>query len=58
MATYNILQDNAPYYTIEVLVDGAAYVQTIISEKTGAALTKVLDAYANDYAAALSEVAE
>lgn len=56
MATYDILADNKPYYTVKVMFDGQEFVQTIYSENAGKDLSDQIQAYANEYEAATNEL--
>ena len=49
MATFEILADNNPYYTIKVCFDGQEFVQTIYSETKGVDLFKKMQDYADEY---------
>jgi hypothetical protein len=49
MATFHILADNKPYYTIKVLFDDKEFIQTIYSEKSGDDLAEQMQVYADDY---------
>jgi hypothetical protein len=51
MATFEIIETNTPYYRIRVEFQGNQFEQTIISSKTGAALTTQLQEYADKYEA-------
>ncbi len=55
MATFKIIshEEDSIYYTIVVTVNGVEYTQTIISNKTGAALETFLQSYADDYQAGI-----
>jgi hypothetical protein len=52
MATVTIIQSAAPYYTVLVEFAGQQFNQTLVSAKTGAALTKQIQDYADEYEAA------
>ena len=52
MATYNVLADEAPYYTIKVEFNGYEFEQRIVSPLKGAELDAMLQGYADDYEAA------
>lgn len=51
MATFEIIETNKPYYRIRVEFQGNQFEQTIVSLKTGAALTAQLQDYADQYEA-------
>ncbi len=58
MAEIEIISNDGVYYTVRVTVNGSEYIQTIISDKTGAALTAFLKAYAADYQTGIDEQQE
>jgi hypothetical protein len=49
MATFTILNDSAPYYTIRVEFGPYSFDQMIISSLTGPALDAFLQSYADEY---------
>lgn len=49
MATYTILVDNAPYYTIRVEFGDHSFDQLLISSLTGPALAAFFQSYADEY---------
>jgi hypothetical protein len=51
-----ILENNAPYYTIEFFVDDVQYMQTIISELEDQPLLDFITDYINNYAEQLEEL--
>ena len=51
-----ILENNAPYYTIEFFVDDVQYTQTIISELEDQPLLDFITDYINNYAEQLEEL--
>jgi hypothetical protein len=51
-----ILENNAPYYTIEFFVDDVKYTQTIISELEDQPLLDFITDYINNYAEQLEEL--
>lgn len=52
MAQYEIIADEAPYYTVKVTFADQEFTQQLVSDKKGKALTDQLQAYANEYEAA------
>lgn len=58
MADFEIISQNGAYYTIRVTVNGVEYVQTIVSDKTGAALEAFLQSYADDYQSGIDQQTE
>lgn len=52
MATFEIINAEAPYYTIEVRFADQVFTQQVVSVKTGKALTTQLQTYADQYQAA------
>lgn len=55
MASYSMIQDNAPYYRIEVASGERKFIQTVITDKTGAALNAHLQWYSDIYVSSLTE---
>lgn len=51
MATYTILADSAPYYTVRVEFGEQTFEQTLVSAPTGAELEAQLQGYADQYEA-------
>jgi hypothetical protein len=51
-----ILENNAPYYTIEFFVDDVQYKQTIISELEDQPLLDFITDYINNYTEQLEEL--
>lgn len=49
MATYTILVDNAPYYTIRAAFDDHTFDQTIVSSLVGAELAAFIQDYVDEY---------
>jgi hypothetical protein len=52
MATAQVIDPRAPYYTIRVQFDEQEFEQLIVSSATGAELDALLQAYAAEYEAA------
>ena len=49
MATYEIIEDNAPYYKIAVRFGRNRFEQSVIAEGTAAQAAAKLQQYADDY---------
>lgn len=47
MATFTILEDQKPYYTVRVEFGDQVFDQKLVSSKTGAQLTSQFQAYAD-----------
>ena len=52
MAQYQIISDDAPYYTVKVVFADHQFTQQLTSVKKGAALAAQFQAYADEYEAA------
>lgn len=52
MAQFEIITDEAPYYSVKVTFADQAFIQQLVSVKTGQALADQLQAYADEYEAA------
>lgn len=51
MATYKIISENKPYYSLEILFGEYVFPQTVISSLTGQALNNFLQKYSDMYEA-------
>jgi hypothetical protein len=49
MASFEIIENNAPYYKIVVRFNGFEFGQSLVSSKTGEDLQTQLQGYADDY---------